>query len=178
MNCNKCNKSNRPNSKFCIYCGTSLLPETKIENKQDSNPQNSSTDIDRKIGELNRKIELILNALSEQGIIKQPIDESKIEIPSEPVQETQPDNITATSDKDVTPDKSVKYTNCDSCGNQNDFDSKFCINCGSSIQTQKDSFAEIYDSQTDDKQSVPEDLSEKEPVPTETKSADHQSKSF
>ena len=31
MNCNKCNKNNRANSKFCIYCGTSLLPE---ENKQ------------------------------------------------------------------------------------------------------------------------------------------------
>ena len=178
MNCNKCNKSNRPNSKFCIYCGTSLLPETKIENEQDSNPQGSSNDIDKKIGEQNRKIELILNALSEQGIIKEPIDDSKIEIPSDPVQETQQDNLYVTSDKDVTPDKSVKYTNCNSCGNQNEFDSKFCINCGSSLQIQENSFADIYDTQIDDKQRTSEDLSEEAPVPTETKSAVHQSKSF
>ena len=181
MNCNKCNKNNRANSKFCIYCGTSLLPE---ENKQDSNPQSSPNDIDKQIGELNRKIEIILNALSEQGIIKQPIDESTIEIPSETVQDNQPDNILVTSDKDVIADDPFKYTNCKSCGNQNEFNSKFCINCGSSLEIQEDNFANIYDTPMDDKQSAAEDapLEEdspvEEPVTTEPKPAVHQSKSF
>ena len=181
MNCNKCNKNNRANSKFCIYCGTSLLPE---ENKQDSNPQSSPNDIDKQIGELNRKIEIILNALSEQGIIKQPIDESTIEIPSETVQDNQPDNILVTSDKDVTADEPVKYTNCKSCGNQNEFNSKFCINCGSSLEMKEDNFANTYDTPMDDKQSAAEDapLEEdspvEEPVTTEPKPAVHQSKSF
>ena len=181
MNCNKCNKNNRANSKFCIYCGTSLLPE---ENKQDSNPQSSPNDIDKQIGELNRKIEIILNALSEQGIIKQPIDESTIEIPSETVQDNQPDNILVTSDKDVIADDPFKYTNCKSCGNQNEFNSKFCINCGSSLEIQEDNFANTYDTPMDDKQSAAEDapLEEdspvEEPVTTEPKPAVHQSKSF
>ena len=181
MNCNKCNKNNRANSKFCIYCGTSLLPE---ENKQDSNPQSSPNDIDNQIGELNRKIEIILNALSEQGIIKQPIDESTIEIPSETVQDNQPDNILVTSDKDATADEPVKYTNCKSCGNQNEFNSKFCINCGSSLEIQEDNFANTYDTPMDDKQSAAEDapLEEdspvEEPVTTEPKPAVNQSKSF
>ena len=181
MNCNKCNKNNRANSKFCIYCGTSLLPE---ENKQDSNPQSSPNDIDNQIGELNRKIEIILNALSEQGIIKQPIDESTIEIPSETVQDNQPDNILVTSDKDVIADDPFKYTNCKSCGNQNEFNSKFCINCGSSLEIQEDNFANTYDTPMDDKQSAAEDapLEEdspvEEPVTTEPKPAVHQSKSF
>ena len=181
MNCNKCNKNNRANSKFCIYCGTSLLPE---ENKQDSNPQSSPNDIDKQIGELNRKIEIILNALSEQGIIKQPIDESTIEIPSETVQDNQPDNILVTSDKDVIADDPFKYTNCKSCGNQNEFNSKFCINCGSSLEIQEDNFANTYDTPMDDKQSAAEDapLEEdspvEEPVTTEPKHAVNQSKSF
>ena len=181
MNCNKCNKNNRANSKFCIYCGTSLLPE---ENKQDSNPQSSPNDIDKQIGELNRKIEIILNALSEQGIIKQPIDESTIEIPSETVQDNQPDNILVTSDKDVIADDPFKYTNCKSCGNQNEFNSKFCINCGSSLEIQEDNFANTYDTPMDDKQSAAEDapLEEdspvEEPVTTEPKPAVNQSKSF
>ena len=181
MNCNKCNKNNRENSKFCIYCGTSLLPE---ENKQDSNPQSSPNDIDKQIGELNRKIEIILNALSEQGIIKQPIDESTIEIPSETVQDNQPDNILVTSDKDVIADDPFKYTNCKSCGNQNEFNSKFCINCGSSLEIQEDNFANTYDTPMDDKQSAAEDapLEEdspvEEPVTTEPKPAVNQSKSF
>ena len=181
MNCNKCNKNNRANSKFCIYCGTSLLPE---ENKQDSNPQSSPNDIDKQIGELNRKIEIILNALSEQGIIKQPIDESTIEIPSETVQDNQPENILVTSDKDVIADDPFKYTNCKSCGNQNEFNSKFCINCGSSLEIQEDNFANTYDTPMDDKQSAAEDapLEEdspvEEPVTTEPKPAVHQSKSF
>ena len=174
MNCNKCNKNNRANSKFCIYCGTSLLPE---ENKQDSNPQSSPNDIDKQIGELNRKIEIILNALSEQGIIKQPIDESTIEIPSETVQDNPPDNILVTSDKDVIADDPFKYTNCKSCGNQNEFNSKFCINCGSSLEIQEDNFANTYDTPMDDKQSAAEDapLEEdspvQEPVTTEPKPA-------
>ena len=181
MNCNKCNKNNRANSKFCIYCGTSLLPE---ENKQDSNPQSSPNDIDKQIGELNRKIEIILNALSEQGIIKQPIDESTIEIPSETVQDNQPDNILVTSDKDVIADDPFKYTNCKSCGNQNEFNSKFCINCGSSLEMQEDNFSNTYDTPMDDKQSAAEDapLEEdspvEEPVTTEPKPAVNQSKSF
>ena len=181
MNCNKCNKNNRANSKFCIYCGTSLLPE---ENKQDSNPQSSPNDIDKQIGELNRKIEIILNALSEQGIIKQPIDESTIEIPSETVQDNQPDNILVTSDKDVIADDPFKYTNCKSCGNQNEFNSKFCINCGSSLEIQEDNFANTYDTPMDDKQSAAEDapLEEdspvEEPVTTSPKPAVNQSKSF
>ena len=181
MNCNKCNKNNRANSKFCIYCGTSLLPE---ENKQDSNPQSSPNDIDKQIGELNRKIEIILNALSEQGIIKQPIDESTIEIPSETVQDNQPDNILVTSDKDVIADDPFKYTNCKSCGNQNEFNSKFCINCGSSLEMKEDNFANTYDTPMDYKQSAAEDASLKEdspveePVTTEPKPAVNQSKSF
>ena len=181
MNCNKCNKNNRANSKFCIYCGTSLLPE---ENKQDSNPQSSPNDIDKQIGELNRKIEIILNALSEQGIIKQPIDESTIEIPSETVQDNPPDNILVTSDKDVIADDPFKYTNCKSCGNQNEFNSKFCINCGSSLEIQEDNFANTYDTPMDDKQSAAEDvpLEEdspvEEPVTTEPKPAVHQSNTF
>ena len=184
MNCNKCNKNNRANSKFCIYCGTRLSAENNVNPEQDTNPQSSSNDINKKISELDRKIELILNALSEQGIIKVPIDESTIEIPSETVQEDPPENILVTSDEDVAADELFKYANCKLCGNQNEFNNKFCVNCGSSIEIQEDSFADNYDTPSSDNQSATidthaeENVPLEEPVPTEPISAVRQSKSF
>ena len=184
MNCNKCNKNNRANSKFCIYCGTRLSAENNVNPEQDTNPQSSSNDINKKISELDRKIELILNALSEQGIIKVPIDESTIEIPSETVQEDPHENILVTSDEDVAADELFKYANCKLCGNQNEFNNKFCVNCGSSIEIQEDSFADNYDTPSSDNQSATidthaeENVPLEEPVPTEPISAVRQSKSF
>ena len=184
MNCNKCNKNNRANSKFCIYCGTRLSAENNVNPEQDPNPQSSSNDINKKISELDRKIELILNALSEQGIIKVPIDESTIEIPSETVQEDPHENILVTSDEDVAADELFKYANCKLCGNQNEFNNKFCVNCGSSIEIQEDSFAGNYDTPSVDNQSATidthaeENVPLEEPVPTEPISAVRQSKSF
>ena len=184
MNCNKCNKNNRANSKFCIYCGTRLSAENNVNPEQDPNPQSSSNDINKKISELDRKIELILNALSEQGIIKVPIDESTIEIPSETVQEDPHENILVTSHEDVAADELFKYANCKLCGNQNEFNNKFCVNCGSSIEIQEDSFAGNYDTPSVDNQSATidthaeENVPLEEPVPTEPISAVRQSKSF
>ncbi|SVD39260.1 uncharacterized protein METZ01_LOCUS392114, partial [marine metagenome] len=178
MICSRCNKNNPESSKFCVYCANKLELDNKENASQLSKLEsqtNSSNDINKRIDELDHKIGLILNALSERGIIKQPTDDTRIEVPKETTQEIDADKTPLTADKDVTP---TKYKDCKSCGVQNESESKFCIQCGNLLQKQSETFGDIYDAPIDDKPIDSKDLSEKVTAPTESKTSAQQSKSF
>ena len=133
MTCSKCNKRNSENSKFCVYCGNSLEPSIEqpdISNSSLGSQINPTNDINERIEQLSLKIELILDTLSKQGILDHPIVNRKPEIDAEPepqLKETESEEI---------PVSSIQNPICESCGIQNESDSKFCIQCGDELQKQ------------------------------------------